>query len=270
MGRLRTVRTLRTAAVGAMALAIALSGIQLGNAPDASAAGNKTLLAFTAAGTKSQYHVYAAGIGDPKGILFYLDGDGQWAFNNPTSPYALGGSKGVVAKARARSYITVVVKTPDRKGTATWWEDGAKNAAYFDALRRKVQAKYPKAEQVWLAGYSGGAEFLTESYLPRYPAAISRGGGAILLGGGNAPYQKAKAFPKAKSAKFAMHWYTGAADTAKNSDAGFNAIGQAKAGKSWYAKRGFRTTSKYPVGVGHDLSGRFWAVIAAALDKNKP
>ncbi|GAA3702164.1 hypothetical protein GCM10023081_43220 [Arthrobacter ginkgonis] len=270
MKTLRTAKILRTAAVGALALAAALSGIQLGNAPNASAAGTKTLKTFTSAGTTSQYHVYAAGTGDPKGILFYLDGDGQWAFNHPTSPYALGGSKGIVAKARARGYITVVVKTPDRKGTATWWEDGAKNAKYFDALRRKVQAKYPKAEQVWLAGYSGGAEFLTESYLPRYPSAISHGGGAVLLGGGNAPYQKAKAFPKAKAAKFAMHWYTGTADTAKNSDAGFDAIGQAKAGKAWYAKRGFRTTSKYPAGVGHDLTGRFGGVIAAALDKNKP
>ena len=162
------------------------------------------------------------------------------------------------------------MKTPDRKGTATWWEDGAKNAKYFDALRRKVQAKYPKAEQVWLAGYSGGAEFLTESYLPRYPSAITRGGGAILLGGGNAPYLPAKAFARAKAAKFAMHWYTGAADTAANSDEGFNALAQAKAGKAWYAKRGFRTTSKYPSGVRHDLSGRFGSAIAGALDRYKP
>ncbi|MCG2622578.1 hypothetical protein LVY72_11710 [Arthrobacter sp. I2-34] len=264
------MRKFRAAAAGVMALAIALSGIQLGNAPDASAAGNKTLQTFAAAGTTSKYHVYAAGIGDPKGILFYLDGDGQWAFNNPKSSYALGGSTGIVAKARARGYITVAVKTPDRKGTATWWEDGAKNAAYFDAIRRKIQAKYPKAEKVWLAGYSGGAEFLTESYLPRYPAAITRGGGAVLLGGGNAPYLRAKAFAKAKAAKFAMHWYTGAADTAANSEDGFNAIGNAKAGKAWYAKRGFRTTAKYPAGVGHDLSGRFGGVIAGVLDRNKP
>lgn len=266
MGRLRAVRRIGT--VGAVALAAALSGLPLGNAPHASAAGTTAPKAFTAAGTTSQYRVYAAGIGDPKGILFYLDGDGQWAFNHPASPYAFGGSTGIVAKARTRGYITVAVKTPDRKGTPTWWEDGARNAAYFDALRRKVQGQYPKAEQVWLAGYSGGAEFLTESYLPRYPSAIARGGGAVLLGGGSAPYQRAKLFPKSRAATFAMHWYTGAADTAANSSAGFDALRQAKAGKAWYAKRGFRTTSQYPAGVGHDLSGRFGRVIGAALDQN--
>jgi predicted esterase len=259
----------RTTAGFALALSIALQGMHLGSAPGASAAGDGTLLSHSSAGTTSHYRVYSSGLRDPRGILFYLDGDGQWAFGHPTSAYALGGRNGIVAQAKARGYITVAVRTPDRKGVATWWEDGATNAAYFDAVKRRLQAKHPKAEEVWLAGYSGGAEFLTESYLPRYPSAIARGGGAVLLGGGSAPYRKAKAFPKAQAAAFAMHWFTGAADTAANSDEGFNAIGQAKSGRAWYAKRGFRTTAAHPAGVGHDLSGRFGAVIAGVLDRNK-
>lgn len=261
MGKFRT-------AAAAVALAVAFSGLTPGSAPDASAASAGKLQNFTASGTTSYFRVYPAGTADPRGILFYLDGDGQWAFNNPNSSYALGGSSGIVAKARARGYVTVAVRTPDRKGTPTWWEDGAVNAAYFDALKRKIQAQHPKAERVWLAGYSGGAEFLTESYLPRYPAAIADGGGAVLMGGGSAPYRSAEPFPRSQAAAFPMHWYTGAADTAANSNEGFHAIGQAKSGKAWYTLRGFRTTSSYPAGVGHNLSGRFGSVIAGALDRN--
>ena len=70
-------------------------------------------------------------------------------------------------------------------------------------------------------------------------------------------------------AHFRLGATASAADTAANSDEGFNAIGQAKSGRAWYAKRGFRTTAAHPAGVGHDLSGRFGAVIAGVLDRNK-
>lgn len=222
---------------------------------------------FSAAGVTSKFHVYTVPSSRLKGILFYLDGDGQWGFDHPTSAYSMAGSSGIVAQAAKRGYMTVAVKTPDNQGVATWWEDGAKNAAYFEALRIQMLKQYPAAKLSWLTGYSGGAQFLTQSYLPLYPGAARAGGGALMMGGGGAPELKVKGFTKAQAAAFEMHWFTGAADIAANSDENYDALGEAKAGKAWYAKAGFPTFSHYPAGVDHDLTGRFGNAIGAAMDR---
>ena len=235
------------------------------SAPSPGPTAAKINLSFTAAGVTSKFHVFP--VTAAKGILFYLDGDGQWAFDNASSSYALGGSNGIVEQARKRGYMTVAVRTPDRQGTPTWWEDGAKNSVYFDALRNEIGKQYPGAKENWLTGYSGGAQFLTQSYLPQHPEAMLAGGGAVMMGGGGTPELKVKGFTKAQTDAFTMHWYTGAADIAANSDENYDALGEAKAGKAWYAKAGFRTSSSYPKGVDHDLSGRFGSAIGTALDR---
>lgn len=222
---------------------------------------------FTASnGKSSRYHVYAAGVQQPAGLVLQFHGDGAYEFNNPSSPYSLGGSGGIVSQARSRGYITVPVLSPDKSGSVTWWEEGSANATYVNELLTRLKASYGiKSDDIWLVGYSGGAQFITQFYLPNHSASIA-GGGAVVFGGGGAPRVAAKPFAASLTKSFPIHWYTGALDNGATSSDGYNALRDAKAGMAWYSQRGFVTSHEYPAGVGHGLSGRFGTVMARQLD----
>ncbi|MFP5416289.1 MAG: hypothetical protein ACLGHZ_05355 [Actinomycetes bacterium] len=235
----------------------------------AAPATDQTNLSFTsAAGVTSQYHVYAAGISEPKGLLLQFHGDGAYEFRNPTSSYSLGGSKGIVAQARARNLITVPVLSPDRSGEVTWWEAGARNADFVRDLLVELRARYSvRADRIWLVGYSGGAQFITQYFLPKYSSLIT-GGGAVVIGGGDRAAVTAQPFSAAFLAAFPMHWYTGANDTGWD-DEGWNALAAAKSGEAWYAGKGVRTSHEWPAGVSHTLDGRFGEIVARQLDAHR-
>lgn len=228
---------------------------------------DRTSQQFTASnGLTSRHHIYAAGLtaASIRCAVFQFHGDGAYEFSNPTSSYSLGGSSGIVAQSRQRGCLTVAVLSPDKAGTSTWWEDGAANAVYVRDLLTSLQAEYGfSSERVWLVGYSGGAQFVTQFYLPLYSSTI-KGGGSIVFGGGGAPRVQTSPFG-GLAANFRMHWYTGANDTGSNG--GYNALRDAKAGESYYASRGFSTSHEYPAGIGHGLSGRFGGVVAGQLDQ---
>ncbi|WP_432558906.1 hypothetical protein [Granulicoccus sp. GXG6511] len=226
---------------------------------------DRTNQTFTASnGLSSRYHVYAAGVPQDHaaGLVLQFHGDGAYEFNNPTSTYSLGGANGIIAQARGRGYITVPVLAPDRVGSVTWWENGAANADFVAELVDSLKAAYNlDTEDIWLVGYSGGAQFITQFYLPRHSAQID-GGGAVVFGGGGSPRVTARPFAPDLVRDFPMHWYVGALDTGP----GFNALAAARSGASWYAQRGFVTDLEVPSGVGHNLSGRFGTVLAGHLD----
>ena len=115
---------------------------------------DQTNVTFTSsAGASSKYHAYAAGITAPAGLLLQFHGDGAYEFKNPTSSYSLGGSKGIVAQARARNLITVPVLAPDTSGDITWWESGSRNADYVRELLLDLESRYNvRTDRIWLVG----------------------------------------------------------------------------------------------------------------------
>lgn len=216
-----------------------------------------------AAGTSSTYHQFRTSRGNPNGLVVYLDGDGMYGHNNPSSSWALGGPNGVVNQANLRGYDVVSVKTPAKDGT--FWRAGDKNAAYVASLVRTFPAiAFPR---VWLVGYSGGSQLITQFLLPGHSGDFTRGGGAVICGGGGRPRNNPSISDGLKTG-FPMLWYTGLRDTAANSEDGYDALGDARAGQSWYASKGLTTTLETPSGLDHDdLGGKFGTVLAGQLDR---
>lgn len=237
---------------------------------------NRTNQTFTAPGGRSSlYHVYASGLSRDAvvGLVFWFHGDGAYEFENPTSPYALGGPNGIVAQAVKRGYVVVAPLTPDHAGPTTWWEDGAALADYADALIGTLAQQYPGgADNIWLAGYSGGSQFITQFYLPLHGDRLP-GGGAVLFAGGGEPYSVTPRPVSARQrAAFPMFWYTGAGDDGRRSEDGYDALGDpvhgARAGLAYYTAAGYPTGHEWVPGAGHDLDDRFGGVLAAQLDRH--
>jgi hypothetical protein len=219
---------------------------------------------FTAAnGQTGRYLRYAGGI-DPSrqvGLVVYVDGTGEYGVDNPGSSYALGGPSGLVATAKARNMITLAVESPNQ--SCECWHTGD-TAAYADFLANLVEKQltaYPIGE-VWLAGFSSGAQEITRFLVPRHPELLRVGGGWVVFGGGGPPAGSGAAVTADRMAGVRGHWYTGTADTAVPLDASWGA----RAGKSWYAARGVTTTSEFPSGVGHGLYGLLGSTVGRLID----
>ena len=224
-------------------------------------------VAFTSAdGANSRYHVYAADAPRPAGLLIWLHGDGAWEFDHPDDPYVMGGQQGVLAAARSEGYVVVSALTPDRRGTVTWWENGADNADYMADLLEHLVKEYQidRRDIVW-AGFSGGAQFITQYFLPEYSARLA-GGGSIVFGGGGAPVTPdQKPWNPDLPADFFMHWATGELDDAEHSSEGYDALGYAKEGVAFYAGLGYHTSHEWIPGKDHEIDGLFGDIVGEQL-----
>ena len=81
-----------------------------------------------------------------------------------------------------------------------------------NALGAALQQYPGGADNIWLAGYSGGSQFITQFYLPLHGDRLP-GGGAVLFAGGGEPYSVTPRPVSARQrAAFPMFWYTGAGD----------------------------------------------------------
>ena len=219
---------------------------------------------FTAAnGQSGRYLRYAAGVDPsrPVGLVVYVDGTGEYGVDNPASDYALGGSAGLVAVAKARNMVTLAVESPNQ-GCECWHTGDT--AAYADFLAQLIEKQfsaYP-IDEVWLAGFSSGAQEITRFLVPRHPELMRVGGGWVVFGGGGPPAASGSAVTPARMAGVRGHWFTGTADTAVPLTASWGA----RAGESWYAARGVRVSSEYPSGVGHGLFGKLGSTVGRMID----
>jgi predicted esterase len=206
--------------------------------------------AFSGAGLSSTYHLYAAGLptNEPAGLLLYFHGDGAYEFKNPE--YKL---PGIVAHAKSKKMITMSMLSPDKIGDETWWEDGEANAEYVREFMQQVPfAKYNiNKNKIWLVGYSGGAQFITQNIVADH-SDLMCGGGSIVFGGGGRPTAMARPLEASFKQNFRMHWYTGLDDTAENAEDGYDAISDAQEGFAFYESQGMQVTSQWPPGVNHD------------------
>ena len=229
---------------------------------------DRTNVAFTGAGQTSNYHAWASGRkpGDP--ILVWLHGDGAYEHNNPTSNYVFGGSNGVVAQAKARGYIVISAKSPDTTGSITWWESGNTRADYLKALVDSLKAGYAvNPRGVVLAGFSGGAQQVTQFFMGRHPEYLAQGGGTIVFGGGEAPDVTPTYSSQVRQNIF-MYWAAGSNDTAANASDGFDGRGAATYGEQWFRGKGFtRTLIEIQQGQGHTLNN-FGLLVGKTLDNN--
>lgn len=218
------------------------------------------------AGTTSTYHLYTSSTRGPaRGIVVYLDGDGMYGHRNPTTTWALGGDRGIIAQAGQRGYATLSVMTPSRD--RTFWTAGARNAAYVAALAETIRNE-TGAQKTWIVAYSGGSQLVTKHLIPAHSGTFTTGGGAVITGGGGRPSGTPNINPALK-AGFPMHWYTGTDDDGRNTSDGYDSIRDARAGHAWYLDHGYAATLETPAGVDHnDLGGRFGTVLAEQIDRH--
>ncbi|WP_280762087.1 hypothetical protein [Prescottella agglutinans] len=220
----------------------------------------------------SKYHRWIGHLNTSKpiGLLVHLHGDGAFEFNNPTSTWMLGGTNGIVQVAKDRNMLVICPLTPDDKNTTWWhWYGKEENSRWLVSLIEALCGAYNiDRYRIWFTTYSGGSQFLTKYYLPRFSSSI-RGGGAIVFGGGNENATTLTPFVDPLQSRFSMHWLTGLLDdgTEPGSD-GFNALAAARAGEAWYRQQGFITTLNTPAGQGHDWNGTFGTRVKAILDAN--
>lgn len=257
-------------AVAAVLLGVTIIAAVPASADTAGSGGTTSDLmnqSFTASnGLSSQYHVFAAGVPTNRavGLVMQFHGDGAYEFKNPNSSWSLGGPSGIVAQAKARGMLTIAALSPDKVGSVTWWEQGSANADYVrDLIRAAAFSKYDiDTNNIWLVGYSGGAQFITQFYLPKYSSMV-HGGGSIVFGGGGVPRVAVTPFSAGLTSGFRMHWYTGLDDNGAN---GYNALSDARAGSAYYKGMGFPATLESPAGINHD-NINFGKVVGEQLAK---
>lgn len=213
---------------------------------------------FTFKGTTSQYAVYAGHLDGkrPKGVLFYLHGDGYPEFAREDSAYVLEAFK---QAARERGLLLVAPVTPD-KSTKTWWRD-EDSTAWLRAFILDVYKRHGVGrDNVWLAGFSGGAEEIT-NFLMAENSDLFTGGGALMVGGGS--FDPESDFSPQSGvglkSKFAMVWLVGSQDSPGKggSDGSFDAVGESAAALRTFRGIGMKRASRVCVrGKDHNASIR--------------
>ena len=232
-----------------------------------------TVSTFTASNSYSSgVRIYAADIdpNEPIGLLVHFHGDGGWEYDNPDSPWMLGGANGIRAQAKSRNMICVVANSPQDTGNRTWWEwsGSDENPAYARDLILDMYAKFNiDLSRVMLTGYSGGSQLLTKYLLTRYAADIFGGGRVVMFGGGGEPDSTIVPFRPAFPLMVPLHWCSGELDDGSDPDGdGYDALTSARAGMAWYESRSCQVSMETPEGYGHDLDGLFGPIVGEQLD----
>lgn len=221
----------------------------------------------------SQVRVYAAGLdtSKPMGLLIHFHGDGGFEYDNFNSTWMMGGPNGIRAQAKARNMVCIIAKSPQDTAPKTWWEwsGASENPTYARDLILELFSRYNiDRRRLFLTAYSGGAQFLTKYFLPRFAGQVFGGGGAIIFSGGGEPDSTITPFTPAFPAMVPIHWAVGVLDdgTEVGSD-GYNAIASATAGLNWYQGRQCRASMELIPSYGHDLDGLFGPIVGQQIDK---
>lgn len=213
------------------------------------------------------------------GVLFYFDGDhlsrvgsrllrrdsplraelAQVAaeFNMLSVPVLSPGSLREPRLADGDSYAPPL--------TYNWWVRARSNGRMVRALIEEIALAYKvDMSRVWLAGYSGGADFLSYELLSHDIEWI-RGGGATFIGGGGADGVPARvrelaALNSSSHEHLLMSWHVGVLDgrspsgrrrMATSSEGSWSARIAAQEGSAFYEGLGARTLLQVTPGRGH-------------------
>lgn len=213
------------------------------------------------------------------GVLFYFDGDylsragsrllrrtsplraelAQVAaeFNMLSVPVLSPGSLREPRLTDAGSYAPPL--------TYNWWVRARSNGRMVRALIEEIALAYKvDMSRVWLAGYSGGAEFLSYELLSHDIEWI-RGGGATFIGGGGADgvpvrVREQAALNPSSHEHLLMSWHVGVLDgrspsarrrMATSSEGSWSARIAVQEGSAFYEGLGARTLLQVTPGRGH-------------------
>lgn len=149
--------------------------------------------------------------------------------------------------------------------TYNWWVRARSNGRMVRALIEEIALAYKvDMSRVWLAGYSGGAEFLSYELLSHDIDWI-RGGGATFIGGGGADgvpvrVRERAALNPSSHAHLLMSWHVGVLDgrspsgrwrMATSSEGSWSARIAVQEGSAFYEGLGARTLLQVTPGRGH-------------------
>ena len=216
--------------------------------------------------------IFYAADGAPVGLVVYLDGDGQFFHSqggqsqDERSPGGLAGVGGVVEAAGARGFDVVSVRSPGDDGM--WWlDDQDGKIRYLEETLDYVAAECgANMDQLWLVGYSGGSEFISQRFFPAYAERMP-GGGFINFGGGDAPEERAAAFSGDAKERLSLNWVTGTRDVPANSLDGFDGSGHARNSLAYYRSAGFgHTWSEWPDDDHGSITEKFGSYVGRVLD----
>lgn len=245
---------------GGFTASLALAPVNSPVVAHAAATADRSYATFTdSRGLSSQYHLFTSQVKGPvRGVVVYLDGDGQYGVTRGLRGYALGGTQGLIAQAGAKGYAVAAPISPD--STRTWWRRGSANAHYVSQFVTKMQ-KDLGVREVRLVGFSGGSQLITKYLLPAYPKQFTSGG-ALVTGGGGAP-RSAPTLPG-----FSLHWMTGSRDNGATASDGYNALADARRGYRAYRTAGAAVSMDVPSGKDHmDMPGMIGVTQAALLPR---
>lgn len=235
---------------------------------------DRTNLSFSS-GYTSKYHLYAGGLNwsSPVGLLLYTDGSGEYGLKNPKSSYLLGGGNGLIAVAKKHNMVLLTPFSPNKScsdgdGSCWYLGDPLGYARWAEALVKLVQSQYPIAKnRVAVGGYSSGAQFCTEWWVPSGAAQRTMTGGVIVgISYGGTPKIKEVAYSPAFKSNVHMNWNVGTNDPSYTKDGNYSV----KPGYDHYTKAGFKTSLDIVPGLAHERDGTFGAVMDAQIAKHVP
>lgn len=198
-------------------------------------------------GIALSYHYYADGVDwdRPAGAVFYFDGDGTTRTEQPNGPFATRMAE--VAAETNRAFV--FVEAPN--GTRSW--RAGDTAATAAAVRQFATTNITPTTDagVLMAGYSGGAEFLSRSLLREGMDWLPAGSGAAIIGGGGTYGQPiAEATPATDDLD--LTWVVGHRDGAYASDSGpWSALDAAAQAETEYREAGYDRAQRITTAGAH-------------------
>lgn len=160
----------------------------------------------------SFYDLYVGAIDrtKPVGVLFYFDAD----TTNPRNFRYLNNAlmARLTAIAANHNLVFVAVHTPGgagKHGLYNWWDRRDKGAYARNVAATVVNRYGLDSAQVWFSGWSGGAELITKELMSMNQTWFT-GGGAIMMGGGEAEFGVRTPSPAVRQMR--MRWYIGDRD----------------------------------------------------------
>ena len=193
------------------------------------------------------YHYYADGVDwdRPAGAVFYFDGDGTARAEQPEGSFAIRLAE--VAAETNRAFV--FVEAPN--GTRSW--RAGDTAATAEAVRQFATTNITPTTDagVLMAGYSGGAEFLSRSLLREGMDWLPAGSGAAFIGGGGT-YGQPIAQATAATDDLDLTWVVGHRDGAWASDSGaWSALDAATQAETEFRQAGYDQAQRITTAGAH-------------------
>jgi poly(3-hydroxybutyrate) depolymerase len=273
------------AIVAAFAAVAMLAGLMLTTTTAADASHHprtdRTNLSYTnPAGVTSTYHLYAAGLDwtKPVGLLVYADGSGEFGLKNPSSTYLLAGSNGLINVAKRHNMVLLTplapgAGCPDGGGTC-WYQTSSgrtptQKAQWSHDLVMKIKSDYHvNHNRMAIGGYSSGAQWTTQYYLPVHGRYAMGDGVAVAISYGGAPVTKVNTSLTLRQ-NVRVLWNVGSKDSAYTLPA--SSPYGVRGGKQWYDTRPWPAGTELKVinGLGHSRSD-FGLVMDDAIRRHVP